>query len=106
MFRIELQTRPKAFLHLLFQQALWHIGGAQSCPVLDLLSSLCSGEAMTFAPTAHIATWRSLVFSLERECQKKIKLLLCLPSSSSLLRGEKKWLTQSMTLILSSELLQ
>lgn len=67
-----------------------HTGGAQSCPVLDLPFSLCSGEAMMFATTEHIAMWRSLVLSLEWECQKKIRPLLCLPSSNLLLRGKKK----------------
>lgn len=43
-----------------------HTGGAQSCPVLDLPFSLCSGEAMMFATTEHIATWRSLVLSRVR----------------------------------------
>lgn len=66
------------------------VGGAQSCPILDLPSSLCGGKTMTFATTEHIATWKSLVLSLERECQKKIKLLLRLPSSYSLLREKKK----------------
>lgn len=77
-----------------------HIGGAQSCPVLDLPSSLCGGKAVTFATREHITTWRGLVLSLERGCQKKIKLLRRLLGSNSLLREKKKRLTQFMALIL------